>query len=92
MPDSERDANGVRYYSTQRLRDQEAVLLILRQRHLTLLASFVHYSFTHPEERFWQALRNWSEASALLWTRGGQPVDTYYCERRNPAVYAGEEE
>ena len=25
-----------------------------------LLASFMQYCLAHPEERFWQALRNWS--------------------------------
>lgn len=25
-----------------------------------VLASFINYCALHPEERFWQALRNWS--------------------------------
>lgn len=32
---------------------------------LTLM-SFVHYCATHPNERFWQALRNWSGARFVL--------------------------
>jgi hypothetical protein len=31
-----------------------------------LLAGFVAYCKAHPSERFWQALRNWSEASFIL--------------------------
>lgn len=29
-------------------------------RNSVVLASFVAYCETHPDERFWQALRNWS--------------------------------
>lgn len=30
------------------------------------LASFVDYCLEHPEERFWQALRNWSGNDYIL--------------------------
>jgi len=30
------------------------------------LDSFCGYCVTHPEERFWQALRNWSGAAFIL--------------------------
>ena len=29
----------------------------------TQLASFVKYCKEHPEERFWQAIRNWSKST-----------------------------
>lgn len=30
------------------------------------LLSFISYCIAHPEERFWQALRNWSEYHFIL--------------------------
>jgi hypothetical protein len=33
----------------------------LSNRNSQVLASFVQYCEEHPHERFWQALRNWSE-------------------------------
>ncbi len=30
------------------------------------LVSFTKYCIEHPEERFWQALRNWSEYSFVI--------------------------
>jgi hypothetical protein len=35
----------------------------------TLLDSFVNYCQEHPEERFWQALRNWCGWSFVLVTQ-----------------------
>lgn len=32
------------------------------------LDSFVTYCENHPEERFWQALRNWSGSSFILFS------------------------
>ena len=34
------------------------------------LVSFVEYCQTHPEERFWQALRNWSGNNFILKASG----------------------
>lgn len=56
------------------------------------LESFTTYCKTHPEERFWQALRNWSETRAILMcpqncspidfiTEGA--IDTFYLEGKN---------
>lgn len=51
-----------------------------------VLLSFIVYCFNHPEERFWQALRNWSKCSrieALIKQRGeGSIHNTYYWEGR----------
>lgn len=53
-----------------------------------LLASFTEYCIVHPEERFWQALRNWSE-HPFIWVSDYIPivedrdevlVDTFYME------------
>lgn len=35
---------------------------------LKLLASFGWYCVKNPKQRFWQALRNWSDAGAIIWT------------------------
>lgn len=47
------------------------------------LASFVAYCESHPDERFWQALRNWSGHWAILAVlHFGDPVpeDTFNVE------------
>jgi hypothetical protein len=31
------------------------------------LNSFMKYCGDHPEQRFWQAIRNWSGAGFILW-------------------------
>jgi hypothetical protein len=31
-----------------------------------VLADFISYCAVHPEERFWQALRNWAGAAFIL--------------------------
>lgn len=56
-----------------------------------VLASFVWYCLTHRQERFWQALRNWSGAGFILDTNctardsakmGAYMLDTFYREGR----------
>jgi hypothetical protein len=44
-----------------------------------LLSDFAAYCEAHPEQRFWQALRNWSGASMIYLQRPGceQHEDTY---------------
>lgn len=49
-----------------------------------LLASFIWYCLTHGEERFWQALRNWSGAHEIIWMEKGVQHDTFYWSRRAP--------
>lgn len=60
------------------------------------LDSFIEYCEAHPQERFWQALRNWSGYPFILasneppfnfpgdWKEGKQdlPLDTFYWEGR----------
>jgi hypothetical protein len=57
-----------------------------------LLKDFTKYCFKHPEERFWQALRNWSECNQILrvslWSSGERNTipnyeDTFYFEERD---------
>lgn len=46
------------------------------------LASFMNYCYRHPEQRFWQALRNWAEVQAVLAQPrfAGRIIDTFYLE------------
>jgi hypothetical protein len=62
----------------------------------TTLASFVSYCVQHPDERFWQAVRNWSGYSFIMaYERvGGRGAggtvdhehDTFYLEGRHHDV------
>lgn len=38
------------------------------------LASFIKYCLDHPEEKFWQALRNWSNYYFIFTWRPRQPL------------------
>lgn len=54
------------------------------------LKNFVDYCLEHPEERFWQALRNWSGAGFIFWTDSTidpakvnkKFIDTFYWEEK----------
>lgn len=53
-----------------------------------LLEEFVEYCNKHPEQRFWQALRNWSGFYHLYGNKfisedTGYFVDTFYFENKN---------
>lgn len=44
-----------------------------------VLLSFISYFLDHPEELFWQALRNWSGYNFVLVANHVDfPVDTFY--------------
>ena len=53
------------------------------------LDSFVKYCKAHPEQRFWQALRNWSGYDSICATRYDSTIDdeyaldTFYWTNRN---------
>jgi hypothetical protein len=49
-----------------------------------LLGDFSAYCAKHPEQRFWQALRNWAEVSFVYVAtgEGADHRDTYYFEGR----------
>lgn len=42
------------------------------------LNNFTEYCIKHPEERFWQALRNWSGSSFIMKMEDGVMIDTFY--------------
>lgn len=49
-----------------------------------VLQDFVKYCEEHPEERFWQALRNWSGQSFIyVLGKYGGLHDTYYWNNKN---------
>lgn len=49
-----------------------------------VLSEFIRYCLEHPKERFWEALRNFSEADYILHKKGEKdPVDTFYWENSN---------
>jgi hypothetical protein len=54
---------------------------------LTLM-SFVNYCAMHPEERFWEALKNWSGEGYILVSNvephhSGTVEDTFFREGKN---------
>ncbi len=57
-------------------------------RNSKLLAEFTAYCKANPEQRFWQALCNWSGAEKIVWQDSKNDVwqqqfDTFYYEERN---------
>ena len=52
-------------------------------KNIKLLKDFEQYCKKHPEQRFWQALRNWAEVDAVLIQNGLESLDTFYYERKN---------
>lgn len=63
-------------------------------RNSKVLEDFTRYCIEHPEERFWQALRNWSGAAGIFFADGeycellsdrtGDGLDdTFYWENKN---------
>jgi hypothetical protein len=65
----------------------ERALHNIHSRNGKVLQSFVTYCMTHPDERFWQALRNWSGAVFIrAWRQTGledEGEDTFYWEGRD---------
>jgi hypothetical protein len=63
-----------------------------KSKNLELLCDFAHYCKFHPEERFWQCLRNWSGRKYIYITddylggnfsEGLEWEDTFYWEGKN---------
>ena len=61
----------------------------MKTRNSEVLEDFVNYCKTHPDQRFWQALRNWSEFDFILGSHEKpfqQPFpfqDTFYFEGKS---------
>lgn len=59
-----------------------------RARSRDLLVDFERYCAKHPDERFWQALRNWSGFAFIYGTRKISHIeqgieDTFYFEKKD---------
>lgn len=52
-------------------------------KNINLLKEFTEYCTLHPQERFWQALRNWSGADLVQFVRGLWDSDTFYWEKKD---------
>jgi hypothetical protein len=50
---------------------------VAKIRHAELLLSFICHCLGNPEERFWQALRNWSGVDSVLINDGVNSIDTF---------------
>lgn len=48
-----------------------------------LLESFTQYCDENPEQRFWQALRNWAGVSFLCVKDNDTFQDTFYWQKKN---------
>lgn len=48
-----------------------------------VLSDFISYCTAHPELRFWQALRAWSDADFIFYQKSGLNTDTFYWENKN---------
>jgi hypothetical protein len=60
----------------------------MKNRNSEVLKSFIKYCKEHPDERFWQALRNWSGYGFILVSRFFEPcrdgiIDTFYWENKD---------
>lgn len=78
VSDEERTAKIEAY--RQNLRDTGQV------KNADLLADFTAYCYENPEQRFWQALRNWSKWAAVYVAKNDdhpKPMDTYYWTRKD---------
>ena len=56
-----------------------------KSKNYDLLQSLTTYCLAHPEERLWQALRNWSGFNAIfvLDEKAEDLKDTFYWENKN---------
>ena len=57
----------------------------MKNKNKELLVDFTNFCEKHSEQRFWQALRAWSEMDSVWVSKdGGMNItDTYYWENKN---------
>lgn len=53
------------------------------------LESFIEYCESHPHERFWQALRNWSKFSFIIGSDHGPHMYVFNDAGQRDAYYEG---
>ena len=56
---------------------------MIKNKNKELLSSFTKYCEKHLEERFWQALRNWSDWPFILVDNGIENFDTFHWRTKN---------
>lgn len=70
----------------------------MKTRNSEVLADFIAYCILHPDDRFWQALRNWAGVNFIFfvnhvdWDKSNitmrelNALDTYYYEGKNHEI------
>lgn len=90
--DRVRDHEGCHYCATNKLwydEDTRHVFALKETKNSETMGEFAEYCRTHPNERFWQALRNWSGQSFTVaggpgWVEDAEnSVDTFNWEGRD---------
>ena len=60
-----------------------------KSKNKNLMIEFQNYCIDHPDERFWQALRNWAKVERIYATRFSEDdddtlvEDTFYWNKKN---------
>jgi hypothetical protein len=66
---------------------EEITLVPSNSKCLPTLIEFIVYCGKHPEQRFWQALRNFADVPFIYVSNncdgGGERIDTFYWQGRN---------
>ncbi len=57
--------------------------LVESSKNYNLLQEFIGYCDLHPNERFWQALRNWSKQTLIYASNDSTIKDTFFWEGKN---------
>jgi len=56
----------------------------VKSKNLAVLNDFITYVLAHPEQRFWQSLTNWANASQIhIIDLKGIQSDTFYFEGKD---------
>jgi len=55
----------------------------MNKKNKKLLADFLEYLVANPDQRFWQALRNWSGAEKINFETKGYQIDTFYWNEKD---------
>lgn len=72
-----------------KIKSNTAKVIKFKSKNIKLLDSFNKYCLKHPEQRFWQALKNWAKVNFIVFYHGQDLIeydlfeDTYYLNERN---------
>lgn len=79
----------IKEYVIDKKKGKKITILLKPSKNTATLASFVFYCKENPDQRFWQALRNWSGYGYIFASKKMSPdllkhfEDTFYWEGRN---------